>query len=64
MKMFYNMTKKERKFYMLQSLKFLKEIKRVGAEDFPAKQGRLAHEMRFRKLWKNRHNEQFDYNAK
>lgn len=64
MKMFCDMNKQERKRHMLHSLSFLKTIKAYdGPHGIAAAYSKKAHEERFRKLWKNRHNETFDFNA-
>lgn len=62
--MFCDMNKEERRFYMIACLGFLKQIKKYGGpHGLAAAYGKKANEERFRKLWKNRHNETFDFNA-
>ena len=62
MKMFSEMNKQERKMHMIASLIFLKGVRQDGGpHGLAAAYSKRAHEERFRKLWKNRHNEQFNF---
>ena len=62
--MFSEMSKSERKQYLTLSLQFLKRIKETnGPHGLAAAYSKRAHEERFRKLWKNRHNDKFNYDV-
>jgi len=63
MKMFCEMSRRERRRYMLSSLSSLKKIREYGGpHGLATAYSKRAHEERFRKLWKNRHREDFDFN--
>ena len=62
---FNEMNKKERRKYMIASLDVLKRIREHGGPHGVATAyAKRAHEERFRKLWTNRHNEEFNFNQK
>jgi len=61
--MFNEMNKKERRRHMIASLDVLKRIREYGGpHGLAAGYAKHAHEGRFRKLWTNRHNEEFNFN--
>jgi hypothetical protein len=61
--MFNEMNKKERRKHMIASLDVLKRIREYdGPHGLAAGYAKHAHEARFRKLWANRHNEEFNFN--
>jgi hypothetical protein len=57
------MNKKERRKHMIASLDVLKRIREYGGpHGLATAYAKRAHEERFRKLWTNRHNEEFNFN--